>query len=90
MPSACSFDSIYVNPSSIPAGLGSGGSITATLWKNNLVTALAATGNSTAPSAGNLTGAAVAVAAGDLIAINATGAGVTSGQGMIRVSVHCQ
>ena len=90
MPASCTFDSLFVNASAIPAGLGLGGAITVTMYKNGSATALSASGNSAIPSGGSLTGASVAVVSGDNIALQASGAGVSTGQGTIRVSMHCQ
>jgi hypothetical protein len=90
MPHACTFDSIYVLPNQVQAGLGSGGAITVTLYDNGTATALTASGSSSTGTAGNLTGQSVAAAAGDTIALQASGAGITTGQGTIGVSIHCQ
>jgi hypothetical protein len=99
MPVGCTFDSIYVNPGLVVYGLGGGGAVTATLYKNGSATALTASGTigtlnsggtvATASVNGNLTGQTVTVVAGDTVAIAITGAGVTSGSGYISVSTHC-
>ncbi len=90
MPKACSFDSIYVLPSQIPPGLGAGGTITVTLYQNGNPTALTASGNSATGAGGNLTGQSVAVSAGDALALLASGTGISTGEGTIGVSLHCQ
>jgi hypothetical protein len=90
MPVGCTFDLLYVNVSAIPANLGVGGAITVTLYKNGSATTMAASGDSSVPSGGNAKGQSVSVIAGDLIALRATGAGVSTGQGTIQASLHCQ
>jgi hypothetical protein len=102
MPVACTFDSIYVQPGTVGSGLGFGGAFTVTLWKSAggtgtpAATALTASGTegSVSPAvsavAGHLTGATVSVAAGDVIAIFASGGGVDNGAGPLSVSMHCQ
>jgi collagen type I alpha len=91
MPVACTVDSLYVNASAVPFGLGVGGSITATLWVNNSASSLAVTvDNSSGAGTGNVTGATVSVGAGQTISIQATGAGVSAGSGIIATSLHCQ
>jgi hypothetical protein len=90
MPVSCSFNSMYVSPSAVPAGLGAGGTITATLYINGSATGLTASGSSLTPASGSMTGASVAVTAGQTVAIQASGAGLGTGQGIINVSLHCQ
>jgi hypothetical protein len=91
MPVACTFDSLYVNAGAVPSGLGGGGPITITLWVNNTATALAVSvDNTSGAAAGNKTGASVSVNAGDTIALDATGDGVSAGSGFIATSLHCQ
>jgi hypothetical protein len=101
MPVACTFDSIYIQPGTVGSGLGSGGSLTVTLWTSAggtgtpTATALTVSGTEgdvnpgTAAVAGNLTGASVSVAAGDVIAVFASGGGVDNGAGPLSVSMHC-
>jgi hypothetical protein len=69
--------------------LGGGGSITITLFKNGTPTALTATGSSLVPAVTSLTGQSVSVLAGDLIALQASGPGMTSGASAIGASLHC-
>ncbi|HTA43560.1 MAG TPA: hypothetical protein VK789_13995, partial [Bryobacteraceae bacterium] len=92
MPVACIFDSLYMSSSAVPPGLGGGGVITVTLYVNSAsnATALTASGNSTGPTGGSITGQSVSVNAGDLIALQASGAGIFSGSNTISVSIHCQ
>jgi hypothetical protein len=89
MPVACTFDSLYVIPTAVGAGLGEGDTIIVTLYKNAAATALTVTTTSAAPAVGSLTGQSVAVAAGDLIALQASGAGTSSGSDAIAASLHC-
>jgi collagen type VII alpha len=91
MPVACTFDSLYVNASAVPFGLGVGGSITATLWVNNSASTLSVTvDNSSGAGTGHTTGASVAVSQGQTISLQATGAGIPVGSGIIATSLHCQ
>jgi uncharacterized protein (TIGR03437 family) len=91
MPVACTFDSLYVNASAVPFGLGVGGSITTTLWVNNSASALAVTvDNSSGAGTGHTTGASVAVSQGQTISLQATGAGIPAGSSIIATSLHCQ
>jgi hypothetical protein len=102
MPAACTFDSIYVQPGTVGSGLGFGGDLTVTLWKSTggtgtpTATTLTASGTegsaslAISPVAGNLTGASVSVAAGDVISIFASGGGIENGTGSLSVSMHCQ
>jgi hypothetical protein len=88
---ACSFDALYVNAGAVPFGLGVGGSITATLWVNNLATALSVTvDNSDGAGTGNTTGANVFVNAGQTISLQVTGGGIAAGSSIIATSLHCQ
>ena len=90
LPVACRFDSLYVNASAIPNGLGVGGSITATLWVNSSASSLAVTvDNTSGAGTAHVTGASVLVGAGQTISIQATGAGVSAGSGIIATSLHC-
>jgi hypothetical protein len=91
MPVACTFDSLYVNASAVPSGLGVGGSITTTLWVNNLASSLAVTvDNSAGAGTGNTTSGTVFVNAGQNISLQVTGAGISSGSGIVATSLHCQ
>jgi len=91
VPTACTFDSLYVNASAVPSGLGVGGSITITLSVNNALSALTITVNNGGGSAaGNITGGSVSVNAGDTIALQASGGGISSGQGTISSTLHCR
>lgn len=102
MPFACTFDSIYVQPGTVASGQGYGGSFSVTLWKSaggtgspaaTSLTVSATEGSASpavSPVAGHLTGASVPVAAGDVIAVFASGAGVDNGAGSLSVSLHCQ
>lgn len=102
MPVACTFDSIYVQPGTVASGQGYGGSFSVTLWKSaggtgspgaTSLTVSATEGSvspAVSPVAGHLTGASVPVAAGDVIAVFASGAGVDNGTGSLSVSLHCQ
>jgi hypothetical protein len=49
-----------------------------------------ASGLSSNGTGGSMTGQSVAVTAGHTIAIQASGAGLATGQGIINVSMHCQ
>jgi hypothetical protein len=89
MPVACTFDSLYVIPSAVGMGLGEGDVIVVTLYKNAVATPLAVTTTSASPAVGSLTGQSVAVAAGDLIALQASGPGTSSGSDSIAASLHC-
>jgi hypothetical protein len=90
MPTACTFDRLYLYLSAVPQGLGGGGQITATLYVNDVSTLLAATADSSLGAASaNATGS-VAVNLGDSIALQASGDGLMAGQGMISASLHCQ
>jgi len=89
LPVSCVFDSLEVNPSAVASGYGSGGQITVTLYVNGGSTSLAATGDSSSASSGIVTGATVSVTAGSSIALQASGAGVSSGQTILNVSAHC-
>jgi hypothetical protein len=101
MPVACTFDSIYLQPGTVGSGLGIGGALTVTLWTSAggtgtpTATALTASGTEgtvgdTSPVAGHLTGVGIPVAAGDVISIFVSGAGVENGTGPLSVSMHCQ
>jgi len=96
MPVACTFDSIYLQPGTVGANLGSGGSLTVTLYKNAAATALTVTGTegsvnpAVSPVANNLVGASVSVSAGDVISLYASGPGVNNGTGPLSVSMHCK
>jgi hypothetical protein len=102
MPVACTFDSMYVYPSIVPQSSGVGGSMTITLLIGTgtggltpattalTTTATSGTYGSSASTTGNITGQSVAVTAGQLIAVQATGTGVTSGSDTISVSMHCK
>jgi hypothetical protein len=90
MPTGCTFDSLYVVPSAVPAGLGAGGAITVTLYQNGNPTSLTVNVDSSNPSLVSLTGQTVAVLAGQTIALQASGAGMTSGSNTISASLHCQ
>jgi hypothetical protein len=90
VPTGCTFDSLYVVPSAVPAGLGAGDSITVTLYQNGNPTTLTVNVDSSSPSLVSLTGQSVAVLAGQTIALQASGAGITSGSNTISASLHCQ
>ena len=90
MPTSCVFDALYVSTSAVPYGLGGGDAFTITLYKNGSSTLLSASGDSSVPSGGSDTSHTVSVVAGDTIALKASGAGVTSGQNVISVSLHCK
>ena len=90
MPTGCTFDSMYVGTSAVPYGLGGGASFTVTLYKNGSATLLAASGNSSIPSGGSNTSSTVSVLAGDTVALKASGDGISSGQNVISVSLHCR
>jgi hypothetical protein len=101
MPVACTFDSIYLQPGTVGSGLGFGGTFTVTLWTSAggtgtpTATSLTVSGTegsvspAVSPVASHLTGASVSVAAGDVISILASGAGVDNGTGSLSVSTHC-
>jgi hypothetical protein len=94
MPIGCTFDSIIVTPTAIASGFGSGGDITVTLYVDNVATALLATGQSGEGSSGIsvLTGSnanGIRVARLQTIAIQASGGGLTTGQGTVGVALHC-
>jgi hypothetical protein len=89
MPVACTFDTLYVSFSTVPQGMGGGSAITVTLFKNGAPTPLAASGDSLVPTPGHITGGSVSVVPGDLIALEATGVGVSSGASTISASLHC-
>jgi collagen type VII alpha len=90
IPVACTFDSLYVNAGAVPAGLGVGGPITATLWVNNSASALSVTvDNSSGAGTGHTTGATVGVGTGQTVSLQLTGAGVSAGSGIISTSLHC-
>lgn len=89
MPVGCAFDSLYVTASAVGIGLGEGGVITVTLYKNTVATALTVTTTSVVPAVNSITGQSVAVAAGDLIALEASGPGTSSGSDTIAASLHC-
>jgi hypothetical protein len=90
MPVACTFDTLNLYLSAVPQGLGGGGPVTVTLYLNGASTGLvAAADNTDGPVSASINGS-VTVAAGDLIALDADGDGVTEdGQGMISTSLHC-
>jgi hypothetical protein len=90
MPVACTFDSLYVIANAVQMGLGGGDVITVTLYRNSVATALTVTVTSAAPAVVSLTGQSVPIAAGDLIALLASGPGTTSGSDTIAASLHCQ
>jgi hypothetical protein len=92
VPVACTFDSLYVNASAVPYGMGGGGTpITITLWVNNVATALTVSvDNTLGAAAGNMTGASVAVNSGDTISLQASGAGLGTGAEIISTSLHCK
>jgi hypothetical protein len=90
IPFSCSFDSMYIAPSQVPSGYGVGGVVTTTLYIAGSATALTASGDSSAGTGGSITGQSVAVTAGQTIAVQASGAGLPIGQGIINVSMHCQ
>jgi hypothetical protein len=89
MPVACTFDSLFVIPSAVPQGYGGGDLITVTLHKNGIPTSLSVTTNSAAPALGSATGQSVSTSPGDLIALQASGPGITAGGGTISASMHC-
>jgi hypothetical protein len=89
MPTACTFDRLYLYLSAVPQGLGGGGQITATLYVNDTSTLLAATADSSLGAASaNATGS-VPVNLGDAIAVQASGNGIMAGQAMISATLHC-
>jgi hypothetical protein len=91
MPVACTFDSLYVNASTVPAGLGGGGQIIITLWVNDATTALTvAVDNTSAAGTGNMTGASIATNPGDTISLLASGTAIGGGSENIATSLHCQ
>jgi hypothetical protein len=90
MQTSCVFDAMYVSTSAVPYGFGGGDAFTITLYKNGSATSLSATGNSAGPSGGADTSHTVPVVAGDTIALQASGAGISSGQNVIGVSLHCR
>jgi hypothetical protein len=101
MPVNCTFDSIYLQPGTVGSGLGDGGTFSVTLWRSAggtgtpTATSLTVSGTegsvspAVSPVAHSLTGASVFVAAGDVISIFASGAGVDNGTGPLSVSMHC-
>ena len=93
MPTACTFDSLYVAPSTVPGGEGTGGAITITLVTSHAgtmtVSSLAVGANSSSGTAGSSTSGSVSVVAGDLVALQGTGAGFTSGTSTVGTSLHC-
>lgn len=89
MPTACTFDRLYVNLSAVPQGLGGGGPTTVTLYVNNASTPLSASGDTTSGSVHTSATGSVAVVAGDSIALQASGDGLIDGQGAINASLHC-
>jgi hypothetical protein len=89
MPFACTFTKIYLSTNAVPNGLGLGGAITVTLYKNGVTTALSASGSSTSANV-NFATASVSVAAGDLVALYGSGAGFGTGNAPLSTSVQCQ
>jgi hypothetical protein len=94
MPTGCTFDSLIVSPSAITSGFGSGGNITVTLFVDNVATALLATGDSGTGSSGisvltGLNANGIPVVRLQTIALQASGAGLTTGQGTVGVALHC-
>jgi hypothetical protein len=89
MPEACTFDSLFVIPGAVPIGLGGGDLITVTFYRNGAPTSLTVTTNSAAPALGSITGQSVLALPGDLIALLASGPGITAGSSTIRASLHC-
>ena len=89
MPMACTFDTLYVNPTAVPAGMGGGGSITVTLVTNGTPTALSVAGTTLTPALVSATGS-VSVVAGDLVALQGTGVGFQFGVSTIGTSLHCK
>jgi hypothetical protein len=90
IPFSCHFDSLYISPSQVQSGYGVGGAVTATLYIAGTATALTASGDSSVGTSGSITGQSVAVTAGQTVAVLASGAGLSTGQGIINVSMHCQ
>jgi hypothetical protein len=89
MPVGCTFDKLYVSPSAVPNGQGLGGAIAITLYKNGAATTLTVSGSSSSPALVSASGS-VSVVAGDLIALQGSGAGINSGQSVMNTSLHCQ
>jgi hypothetical protein len=91
MPFACNVDSMYMTPTAVLAGHGTGGTVTTQLYVNGSPNgAIAVTGNSSSATTVSVTGQSQHLNVGDTIAILASGAGLSSGQGVINVSLHCQ
>jgi hypothetical protein len=91
MPFACRVDSMYLTPSQVLMGHGAGGPITAQLYINGSgANPITVTGNSASASTVSVTGQAQPLNVGDMIAIQASGPGLTTGQGVLNVSMHCQ
>ena len=90
MPFACNVDSMYLTPSLVLTGRGAGGPVTTTLYINGSASSISITGDSSNGGTVSITGQSQHLNVGDLIAIQASGPGVTSGQGVINVSLHCQ
>ena len=102
MPAACTFDALYVTNSAWLNEGSTPGTVTVTLWKNNVVTSMtvsfnSAVQNTVAVSDTNVAHA-VMVAAGDSVALKATGSPAggqsTSGllaniDGNIGFALHC-
>jgi hypothetical protein len=89
MPTACTFDRLYLKLSAVPQGLGGGGITTVTLYVNGDPTALSATGDTTLGAASSNATGSVSVNAGDTIALQAAGEGLMDGQGTISTALHC-
>jgi len=100
MPAACTFDALYVtNPAWSNEG-SSPGTVTVTLWKNNVATTMTVSFNSANQNttAATDTTHTVAVVAGDSVALKATGipAGASGSTGLlantlgnIGFALHC-
>jgi hypothetical protein len=89
MPTACTFDRLYLKLSAVPQGLGGGGITTVTLYVNGDPTALSASGDTTLGAASSNATGSVSVNAGDTIALQAAGEGLMDGQGTISTALHC-
>lgn len=89
MPTACTFDRLYLNLSAVPQGLGGGGITTVTLYVNGDPTALSTSGDTTSGAASSNVTGSVPVNAGDTIALQAAGEGLMDGQGTISTALHC-
>jgi hypothetical protein len=87
MPVACTFDSLYVMPGEMVNG---GGSITVTLYKNSVPTVLSVTTSAGSAALGSPAGQLVEAVAGDLIALQASGTGLSTGSSAIKSSLHCR